>query len=127
MSSFLVGFIIVTALASALFFLGADVSNLGSVWSARIAQVLKAISEALPLSDSDVARTRKCLIQAGYRDAIAVKYYSGARLLCAALGFVIVFAILGFEDPPMLLGIAGLCFFLPRFILKQMIRRRQKS
>src|SRR6476659_1535645 len=45
----------------------------------RMEQALDPISKAIPLSPSDVSRTRAWLIQAGFRDAIDVNYYFGAR------------------------------------------------
>ena len=53
----------------------------------RMEQALDPLSKAIPLSPSDVSRTRAWLIQAGFRDAIDVNYYFGARLLMAAVGF----------------------------------------
>ena len=91
----------------------------------RIEQALDPISKAIPLSPSDVSRTRRWLIQAGFRDAIDVNYYFGARVLMAAIGFVGVMLFSGFNNPFLLAGIPGLGFFLPRFILKRMIRDRQ--
>ena len=44
-------------------------------------QALDPISKAIPLSPADVSRTRAWLIQAGFRDAIDVNYYFGARIL----------------------------------------------
>ncbi|HKU26526.1 MAG TPA: type II secretion system F family protein [Candidatus Sulfotelmatobacter sp.] len=147
MSPLLIVAVIFVAVAGAVFAFGAAVVSPGSVLGARlralggqqaraienrppvrerIEQALEPLSKALPLSASDVSRTRKWLIQAGYRDAIDVKYYSGSRLLCAAIGFLLVFLFLGFKDPPLLLGVAGLGFFLPRFALKRMIRHRQQ-
>ncbi|HTS36258.1 MAG TPA: type II secretion system F family protein [Candidatus Solibacter sp.] len=92
----------------------------------RIEQALDPLSKAIPLSPSDVSRTRAWLIQAGFRDASHVNYYFGARVLAAALGFLAVAAFQGFQNPFLLIGIAGLGFFLPRFILKRMIRDRQQ-
>lgn len=91
----------------------------------RIEQALDPISKAIPLSPSDVSRTRRWLIQAGFRDAIDVNYYFGSRVLMAAIGFVGVILFSGFDNPFLLAGIPGLGFFLPRFILKRMIRDRQ--
>lgn len=114
------------ATAGVVYFLGAAASNPGSVPSARIAQVLEAISEGLPLSPSDVSVMRRWLIQAGYRDAIDVNYYLGARIVGAALGCLLVLLFQGLKNFPLLVGIAGLGFFLPRFVLKRMIKRRQQ-
>src|ERR1035438_4339538 len=91
----------------------------------RIEQALDPISRAIPLSASDVSRTRAWLIQAGFRDAIDVNYYFGARLLLAAAGFAGVGLFSGFDNLFLLVGVSGLGFFLPRFILKRMIKDRQ--
>src|SRR5579863_3038486 len=91
----------------------------------RIEQALDPISKAIPLSAGDVSRTRAWLIQAGFRDAIDVNYYFGARLLMAAAGFAGVVIFSGFDNLFLLVGIPGLGFFLPRFILKRMIKDRQ--
>ena len=91
----------------------------------RIEQALDPLSRAIPLSPADVSRTRAWLIQAGFRDAGHVNYYFGARLLAAGLGFVIVALVSGFDNPFLLIGVPGLGFFLPRFILKRMIKDRQ--
>src|SRR5579863_6425795 len=88
----------------------------------RIEQALDPISKAIPLSPADVSRTRAWLIQAGFRDAAHVNYYFGTRMLMAAAGFVGVALFSGFDNVFLLAGIPGLGFFLPRFILKRMIR-----
>jgi tight adherence protein C len=91
----------------------------------RIEQALDPLSRAIPLSPADVSRTRRWLIQAGFRDAIDVNYYFGARVLTAAIGFLAVALSMGFDNPALLIGITALGFLLPRFILKRMIRDRQ--
>jgi len=91
----------------------------------RIRQVLDYLSKAIPLSTADVSRTRGWLIQAGFRDAIDVHYYFGARLLMAAVGFAGVVLFSGFDSLLLLVVIPGLGFFLPRFILKRMVKDRQ--
>jgi len=91
----------------------------------RIEQVMDPLTRAVPLSTADVSRTRAWLIQAGFRDAIHVNYYFGARILGAALGFIVVALFSGFDNLFLLAGIPGLGFFLPRFILKRMIHDRQ--
>ena len=92
----------------------------------RFEQAMDPISKAIPLSPSDVSRTRAWLIQAGYRDAIHVNYYFGARLLLAAAGFAGVALVSGFDNIFLLAGIPGLGFFIPRFLLKRMIKDRQQ-
>src|SRR5271167_4836213 len=64
----------------------------------RIEQALDPISKAIPLSPADVSRTRAWLIQAGFRDAIDVNYYFGARILMAAAGFAGVALFSGFDN-----------------------------
>ena len=49
----------------------------------RFEQALDPISRAIPLSPSDVSRTRGWLIQAGLREPRHASYYLGARLLLA--------------------------------------------
>jgi tight adherence protein C len=91
----------------------------------RFEQALDPISKAIPLSPADVTRTRAWLIQAGYRDAGDVNYYFGARMLLAALGFAGVVLFSGFGNIMLLVGVPGLGFFIPRFVLKRMIKDRQ--
>jgi len=91
----------------------------------RIEQALEPISKAIPLSPADVSRTRRWLIQAGFRDAMDVNYYFGARVLMGAVGFLLVAALSGFNNVPLLIGVTALGFILPRFILKRMIKDRQ--
>src|SRR5579864_1434557 len=91
----------------------------------RIEQALDPLSKAIPLSPADVSRTRKWLIQAGFRDAIDVNYYFGSRVLMAAVGFGLVVTFAGLDNPALVIGITALGFLLPRFILKRMIRDRQ--
>ena len=92
----------------------------------RIEQALDPLSKAIPMSPSDVSRTRALLIQAGFRDAIDVNYYFGARILTAVIGFAAVSLLSGFDNLPLLIGVTGLGFILPRFILKRMIKDRQQ-
>jgi len=92
----------------------------------RIEQVIDPITKAVPLSPADVSRTRAWLIQAGYRDAIHMNYYFGARVLGAFVGFALVILFSGFDNPFLLAGVPGMGFFLPRFVLKRMIRDRQQ-
>jgi len=92
----------------------------------RFEQALDPLSKAIPLSPADVSRTRRWMIQAGFRDAVDVNYYFGARILAAAIGFLAVaLSPIGFDNPALLIGITALGFLLPRFIMKRMIRDRQ--
>ncbi len=92
----------------------------------RIEQAIDPLSKAIPLSTADVSRTRAWMIQAGLRDAMHVNYYFGARVLLAVAGFAGVVLFSGFDNPFLLAGVPGLGFFLPRFLLKRMIKDRQQ-
>ncbi len=92
----------------------------------RIGQALDPLSKAIPLSPSDVSRTRAWLIQAGLRESRHVSYYFGSRLILAFLGFAAVVAFSGFTSFPLLVCVPALGFFLPRFFLKRMIKDRQQ-
>ena len=92
----------------------------------RIEQALDPISKAIPLSPSDVSRTRAWLIQAGLRESRHVSYYFGARLMLAFLGLAGVILFSGFDSVPLLVCIPALGFFIPRFFLKRMIKDRQR-
>src|SRR6059058_3044736 len=59
----------------------------------RLEQALDPLSRALPLSPSEVSRTRAWLIQAGYREPRHLTMYVGSRMLLAVLGLAIVMAV----------------------------------
>jgi tight adherence protein C len=92
----------------------------------RIEQALDPISRAIPLSPADVSRTRAWLIQAGLRESRHVSYYFGSRILLAVVGLIGVITFAGFDNLFLLAGVPGLGFFIPRFLLKRMIRDRQQ-
>src|SRR5882762_8949769 len=92
----------------------------------RLEQALDPLSKALPLSPSDVSRTRKWLIQAGYREARHLTIYVGSRMLLALLGMAVVIAVQGSFDLLLMIGVGAFGFFIPRFVLKRMIRDRQR-
>src|SRR3989449_10899419 len=52
----------------------------------RLEHALDPFSKALPLSPSEVSRTRKWLIQAGYREPRHLTMYVGSRMLLALVG-----------------------------------------
>ena len=91
----------------------------------RIEQALDPLSKALPLSPTDTNRTRTWLIQAGYREARHMTVYQAIRVLFGAVGLFSVLAISGLKSPPLVVGVTGLGFFIPRFFLKRMINDRQ--
>ena len=92
----------------------------------RLEQALDPLSRALPLSPSEVSRTRAWLIQAGYRDARHLTVYVGSRVLLAFIGLIAVIAATGFSSVILMVSVTAFCFFLPRFVLKRMIRDRQR-
>lgn len=92
----------------------------------RLELALDPISKAIPLSPSDVSRTRAWLIQAGLRESRHVSIYFGSRLLLAGIGFATVVALSGFSSLPLLVCVPALGFFIPRFFLKRMIKDRQQ-
>jgi tight adherence protein C len=93
----------------------------------RLEQALDPLSKALPLSPTEVSRTRSWLIQAGYRDARHVTAYFGIRTLLALAGLaIVVVSGTGIDSPMLLVGIPALGFFVPRFVLKRMIKDRQQ-
>src|SRR5215472_4056866 len=91
----------------------------------RLEQALDPLSKALPLSPSDTDRTRGWLIQAGYRESRHLTLYLGIRVLTALVAFAggVLFGAL--SSPLLLIGITAFGFFIPRFVLKRMIRERQ--
>jgi tight adherence protein C len=91
----------------------------------RIEQALDPLSKALPLSTDDTDRTRSWLVQAGYREKRHVTIYQGVRVLFGVIGLVSVLLISGVKSPPLLVGVTGLGFFIPRFLLKRKINDRQ--
>src|ERR1700691_5338993 len=92
----------------------------------RIGQALDPLSKAIPLSPSDVSRTRAWLIQAGLREPRHASYYFGSRIMLGVLGLAGVIVFSGMDSVPLLVCIPALGFFIPRFFLKRMIKDRQR-
>jgi tight adherence protein C len=92
----------------------------------RIEQALSPLSKAIPLSPSEATKSRAWLIQAGYREGRHETIYFGLRVFCGLLGLIMVVVATGFDSPYLLLGIPALGFLLPRFVLKRIIRERQR-
>jgi tight adherence protein C len=80
----------------------------------------------LPFSPDQVSRIRALLIQAGYHEYRHFILYLGVRALIALLGLGAVIFISGLNSALLLVVVAGMGFFIPRFILKTMIGGRQK-
>src|ERR1700733_9190872 len=62
----------------------------------RLEQALDPFSKAIPLSPSEVSRTRRWLIHAGYRESRHLPVYVCSRFAMALLGFMLVVATTGF-------------------------------
>src|SRR5436309_10237649 len=96
----------------------------------RLEQALDPLSRALPLSPSEVSRTRKWLMQAGYRDQRHFTIYIGLRVLFTLLGVMIAGVVqqaaTGKADWLLMIAVGAFGFFIPRFLLKRMIRNRQR-
>src|ERR1700678_43940 len=92
----------------------------------RTEQALDPLSKAIPLSPSDVSRTRGWLIQAGLREPRHASYYFGSRIMLGLLGLAGVIVFSGMDSVPLLVCIPALGFFIPRFFLKRMIKDRQR-
>ncbi len=92
----------------------------------RLEQALDPLSKALPLSPREVSRARAWLIQAGYREARHLTLYVGSRVFLALLAMVTVLMSTGFDSLTLLVSVTAFGFFLPRFVLKRMIRDRQR-
>src|SRR2546423_14568735 len=80
----------------------------------RLEQALDPLSKALPLSPSEVSRTRKWLIQAGYREPRHFTIYLGLRVLFTLPGVVSVVAIAGKVELITMIGGGGFGFFVLR-------------
>jgi tight adherence protein C len=93
----------------------------------RLEQALDPLSKAIPLSPSEVSRARQWLIQAGYRDRRHLTIYVGSRVLLAFVGLMTVIAISGAKSMPLMISVTALGFFLPRFALKRLIKKRQNQ
>jgi tight adherence protein C len=92
----------------------------------RLQQALDPLSRALPLSAASASNTHLMLMQAGYRDAKSITFYTGLRVFGALLGFgICLLSGIGISSPLLLLGGPLLGFILPRFLLKRAIKKRQ--
>jgi tight adherence protein C len=95
----------------------------------RMEQALEPLSKILPRSMEDVSRTRSWLIQAGLRERRFVTMYYGLRVFFMLAFAFTVGASTGFNPRklalPLICGCLG--YFLPRFLLKRLIRARHHA
>lgn len=95
----------------------------------RVEQALEPLSKLLPRSPEEVSRTRGWLIQAGYRESRHLTIYYGSRVFVALFAMFGVAALARFSpDKWLLVAVVGIfAYFLPRFVLKRLIRARQHA
>lgn len=91
----------------------------------RMDKVLDPISRALPLSPGN--RSRTWLIQAGFRERRHLVIYAGSKVFGAVALFGLTVALTGFQSTLLLVGATLMGLFLPRFVLKRLIRKRQRQ
>jgi tight adherence protein C len=95
----------------------------------RLQVAIDPLSRAVPHSPSEVSRTRAWLMQAGYRESEHLTIYFAIQAV-VALGMLVLvtFSGIGFHRRGLALFFVAplLGLFLPRFVLKRMIRNRQR-
>ena len=91
----------------------------------RMDKIFDPLSRILPLSSGD--RSRTWLIQAGFRERRHLVIYAASKVFGAAFLFGLAVTITGFQSTLLLVGTALLGLFLPRFVLKRLIRKRQRQ
>ncbi len=91
----------------------------------RIDRILDPLTKAVPLSAGDVSRTRTWLVQAGFREQRHLAIYVASRVVCAITLPSLTLGLVGLQSILLLVGAAALGLFLPRFLLKRLIAKRQ--
>lgn len=93
--------------------------------AAAVEAVLTPAAKLVPAASKDVSRTRRWLIQAGFRDPQYVTLFFGLRTtLALALPLLVLLAGLGRRAPLLLMLGALLGWTLPRFLLKKRVAAR---
>jgi tight adherence protein C len=93
----------------------------------RLEQALDPLSKALPMSPADATKTRAQLMQAGYREGRHLTIYYGLRVTGGLFGLALVLLTgAAVTSPVLVIGVPALGFLLPRFLLKRLIRQRQR-
>ena len=103
----------------------AEVVKKKSTLRDRMDKVLDPLGRTLQLTGAD--RTRIWLIQAGFREQRYLVMYQVSRIFGALALFLFALLLTGFQSVALLAGAAALGLFLPRFVLKRMIRNRQRE
>jgi tight adherence protein C len=93
----------------------------------RIESALESLSKAIPKSPSEVSKTRRLLMQAGYREDRHLAVFFGIRVLSVLIAFGVVFITgLGIKSPFLLIAFPLFAYILPGFVLKRKIKARQQ-
>lgn len=103
----------------------ATVVKKSTTFRERMDHLLDPLGRALQLSPGD--RSRIWLVQAGYRERRHLVFYQASRIFGAMGLFLFALAVTGFQSIALLAGAAALGLFLPRFMLKRIIRDRQRQ
>jgi tight adherence protein C len=94
----------------------------------RLFEVLEPLAKAIPKSPANVSRTRALLIHAGYRDERYVRRYSAIRVLAVlAAGLLLLASGAIVRAPFASLAFIGLVYFIPLFVLRHLVRKRQAA
>ena len=94
----------------------------------RFAQMIEPFAKAIPRSPQNVSRTRARLIHAGYRDERHLRLYFATRVLAVlATGLIALFSGAAVRAPLVSLALTVLAYFIPLFVLKHLIRKRQAA
>ncbi len=95
-------------------------------YGGSVTDTLARIGRAAPGSVATQGRLRARLVHAGYRRHEAPAVFVGVQVACAILGFV-AFAspILGRPNLLLALGVAGVSYLAPGFVLGRQAKRRQ--
>lgn len=93
----------------------------------RLEEALPTAAKLLPPSAQEAGRTRRWLIQAGYREPRHAQIYFGARAVAVFAPLLLVVA-LGWErrSPLLLVAAPALGFIAPRFWLKRRVGARSQ-
>ena len=94
----------------------------------RIERVLEPISKAVPKSPEDLSEARLLMMQAGYREPRHLQMYFGIRglLVIVVLGLGLLSGLL-IRAPLVCLPVCVLAWIAPQFVLKRMIKARQRA
>jgi tight adherence protein C len=94
----------------------------------RMGDAVMPLGKVLPKSPTEVSRTRGWLMNAGYRESKHVSIYYGIRGLITLSAVAIAISVnLATDSLLLTAALTMFGFMLPRFVLKRMIKNRQKD